>query len=275
MSRNTAITLSIAGSDSGGGAGIQADIKAISATGGYACTVLTALTAQNTLGVQGIHSVPAAFIRQQCDSVFADLAVQAVKVGMLADAATINCVAQALQHYRPKLVILDPVMVASSGDLLLQPEALECLQQQLIPLSDLITPNLYEAQVLLGESGAALPSSLDEMKDMALRLQQQGAKAVLLKGGHGSGQSSSDVLCQNGECEVFVAARTATKNTHGTGCSLSAAIASYGAQGESLNRAVARAKSYITAAIAHADQLQVGTGAGPVHHFFERDGQHA
>jgi len=268
MSHSTAITLSIAGSDSGGGAGIQADIKAISATGGYACTVLTALTAQNTLAVQAIHSVPPAFIRQQIDSVFADLPVLAVKVGMLADADTINCVAEALLHYQPKTVILDPVMVASSGDLLLQPQALSSLQNSLIATADLITPNLYEAQVLLGETSSPLPNTLLQMQDMALRLQRQGAKAVLLKGGHGTGSTSTDVLCVDGSCEAFEAERVQTKNTHGTGCSLSAAIASYCAQGHDLHDAVARAKQYISAAIAHADQLQIGAGAGPIHHFY-------
>ncbi len=267
MSKQTAITLSIAGSDSGGGAGIQADIKAISATGGYACTVVTALTAQNTLGVQGIHGVPPAFIRQQLDSVFSDLDIKAVKVGMLGDAATIECVAQALRDFKPQNVILDPVMVATSGDLLLQLEAVAALKEQLLPLADLITPNLYEALVLLGEDLEHIPHAPEELEQMARRLDALGAGAVLLKGGHGSGPQSVDVLCRDGQCQHLSAERVATQNTHGTGCSLSSAIASYCAQGLVLDAAVARGKSYISAAIAHADALQVGAGSGPVHHF--------
>lgn len=268
MSINTPITLSIAGSDSGGGAGIQADIKAISATGGFACTAITALTAQNTLGVQGISPVPLDFIRQQIDSVFDDLDVRAVKVGMLGDAETILCVARALAHHQPEIVVLDPVMVASSGDLLLQAEAVSALKQHLLPLADLLTPNLYEAQVLLGESGLSLPQSDAEMIAMAQRLDKLGAKAVLLKGGHGSGAQSTDVLTQGGEHKLYRGPRHHTKNTHGTGCSLSSAIASYRAQGLGLHLAVERAKLYINEAIAGADCLAVGAGAGPVDHFF-------
>lgn len=268
MAQATPITLSIAGSDSGGGAGIQADIKAISATGGYACTAVTAITAQNTLGVQGIHPVPAEFIRQQIDSVFDDLAVRAVKVGMLGDSATIACVADALEHHRPKVLVLDPVMVASSGDLLLQSDAVSALRQRLIPLADLLTPNLFEAQVLLGESGEALPADEGALVAMAQRLSSLGAGAVLLKGGHGEGEQSTDVLCAGGEPHLLRAARVATANTHGTGCSLSSAIASYCAQGLALGDAVARGKAYISGAIAAADQLEVGAGAGPVQHFF-------
>ncbi|HBR96975.1 MAG TPA: bifunctional hydroxymethylpyrimidine kinase/phosphomethylpyrimidine kinase, partial [Gammaproteobacteria bacterium] len=167
MSASTPITLSIAGSDSGGGAGIQADIKAISATGGYACTAITALTAQNTLGVQAIHAVPPAFIRQQLDSVFSDLDVRAVKVGMLGDVATIRCVAEAVRDYQPPAVIVDPVMVATSGDVLLEPAAVSSLRDELLPLADLITPNLYEAQVLLGQRGAPLPETEAELRVMA------------------------------------------------------------------------------------------------------------
>lgn len=268
MSSNTPITLSIAGSDSGGGAGIQADIKAISATGGYACTAITALTAQNTLGVQGISPVPLDFISLQIDSVFDDLDVRAVKIGMLGDARTIECVAAALELHKPAVVILDPVMVASSGDLLLAADAVTALQQQLLPLADLLTPNLYEAQVLLAEKGQPLPQSDEELTDMALRLDQLGAKAVLLKGGHGSGSQSNDVLCIDGQCKLLSGPRHNTDNTHGTGCSLSSAIASFCAQGEDLATAVQLAKRYIGEAISNADRLVVGAGAGPVDHFF-------
>ncbi len=267
----TAITLSIAGSDSGGGAGIQADIKAISATGGYACTVVTALTAQNTVGVQGLFPVAPAFIRQQLDSVFSDLDVRALKIGMLGDTATIACVAQALADYAPPCVILDPVMVATSGDLLLPADAVGALKDQLLPLANLITPNLYEAQVLLGESGEEFPQSTDQLADMARRLGQLGAGAVLLKGGHGRGEFTTDIYCQQGQCRTFSSKRVPTLNTHGTGCSLSSAIASYVAQGSSLEQAVAQAKPYISQAIATADQLSVGRGHGPVNHFHALD----
>lgn len=267
-SSTTPITLSIAGSDSGGGAGIQADIKAISATGGYACTAITALTAQNTLGVQGISPVPTDFIRQQIDSVFNDLKVRAVKVGMLGDVATIECVAQALKHHQPDVVVLDPVMVTSSGHLLLEADAVNALKEQLLPLADVLTPNLYEAQVLLGEQGQALPESDAEMIAMAGRLHHLGTPAILLKGGHGTGPSSSDVFWSKGSATVLQAQRYPTKNTHGTGCSLSSAIASYSAQGMDLHTAVKRAKTYISSAIANADRLTIGSGAGPVDHFF-------
>lgn len=269
MSASTPITLSIAGSDSGGGAGIQADIKAISATGGYACTAITALTAQNTLGVQAIHAVPPAFIRQQLDSVFSDLDVRAVKVGMLGDVATIRCVAEAVRDYQPPAVIVDPVMVATSGDVLLEPAAVSSLRDELLPLADLITPNLYEAQVLLGQRGAPLPETEAELRVMAKALMSTGAGSVLVKGGHGAGDESVDVLCIDNSFEALAAPRVATRNTHGTGCTLSAAIASYCAQGLGLAQAVARAKAYISAAIAASDQLQVGEGAGPVHHFYD------
>lgn len=268
MSIKTPITLSIAGSDSSGGAGIQADIKAISSTGGFACTAITALTAQNTLGVQGISPVPLDFIRQQIDSVFDDLNVLAVKVGMLGDVDTIECVARALAHHQPQAVVLDPVMVASSGDLLLQKDAVSALQQHLLPLADLLTPNLYEAQVLLGDTGQTLPQNDNEMIAMAKRLDQLGAKAVLLKGGHGSGSQSTDVLYQSDEHTLLSSPRYDTTNTHGTGCSLSSAIASYCAQGMDLHSAVEHAKRYISQAIASADRLVIGAGAGPVDHFF-------
>ncbi|MGB0866458.1 MAG: bifunctional hydroxymethylpyrimidine kinase/phosphomethylpyrimidine kinase [Granulosicoccaceae bacterium] len=268
MSLATAITLSIAGSDSGGGAGIQADIKAISATGGYACTAVTALTAQNTLGVQGISAVPVEFVRAQIDSVFDDMAVRAIKIGMLSDAATIECVATALEQHQPEVVVLDPVMVASSGDLLLQPEAVDALKARLLPLADLLTPNLYEAQVLLDERHRELPADENAMAEMSQRLDGLGAKAVLLKGGHAAAEQSTDALCIDGQVQLFSGPRIDTRNTHGTGCSLSSAIASYSAQGYSLTAAVEQAKRYISAAIAAADLLDVGAGAGPVNHFF-------
>lgn len=263
---NTAIVLSIAGSDSGGGAGIQADIKAISATGGYACTAITALTAQNTLGVTGIHGVPPAFIRDQLDSVFSDLDIKAVKIGMLGDADTIECIALALKAYQPKNVVLDPVMVATSGDLLLQESAVQSLRETLIPLADVITPNLYEALVLLGKDHQQLPETAAEFEEIAIGLQAMGS-SVLLKGGHHNGTESIDVLLtDNGRTELS-SPRFDTNNTHGTGCTLSSALASYLAQGYELATAAQLAKSYIAKAIETADQLQIGKGHGPVNHF--------
>ncbi|BCL70819.1 Hydroxymethylpyrimidine/phosphomethylpyrimidine kinase [Vibrio nigripulchritudo SFn27] len=260
------IVLTIAGSDSSGGAGIQADIKSISATGGYACSVITALTAQNTQGVSGIHSVPVEFVEQQLDSVFSDLNVIAVKVGMLNDAQIIKSVARRLRQYQPQYLVVDPVMVATSGDKLLEDSAVETLKQELIPLATLITPNLPEAAVL---TGLDLPDNEDDMVAMTDALKATDALNILLKGGHlETDDSSTDLLITSQKISRFSAKRHASKNTHGTGCTLSSAIASYLAQGQPLEQAVSMAKNYITKAIAHADELEVGNGRGPVHHFY-------
>ena len=262
----TPIVLTIAGSDSGGGAGIQADIKAISATGGYACSVVTALTAQNTRGVSAIYPVDPEFISQQLDAVFSDLNVIAVKVGMLADAAVIKAVAAKLKQYRPAHLVVDPVMVATSGDLLLEYSAIDTLKTELIPLADVITPNLPEAATLLDTT---LPASEQEMMAVVDQLRGLGAKSVLLKGGHlEQDENSTDLLILPGEVVTLSSPRVPTNNTHGTGCSLSSAIASYLAQGDSLTEAVQHAKHYITRALQHADELKIGYGHGPVHHFF-------
>ena len=268
MTHPTPITLTIAGSDSGGGAGIQADIKAISATGGYACSAITALTAQNTRGVTGIHPVPVAFIRQQLDTVFADLDIRAVKIGMLGDVDTIDAVADALRQHNPPLIVLDPVMVTSNGDMLLAQEAVDRLLQRLVPLADLITPNLPEAMTLLGLPGGGFPAAEEALDDIAQRLQALGARASLVKGGHQTGSNSTDVLAYSGGLQRYSTLRIHTPNTHGTGCTLSAAIASYLAQGEDIRNAVRRAKDYITAAIRAGDRLRVGGGRGPVDHFY-------
>lgn len=262
----TPITLTIAGSDSGGGAGIQADIKAISATGGYACSVITALTAQNTQGVTGIFAVDPAFVEQQLDAVFTDLDIKAVKIGMLSDAAIIRTVASKLRQYQPKHLVVDPVMVATSGDLLLQQEAITTLKTELLPLADVITPNLPEAAALLSTS---VPQSEDEMACMIESLRQIGARSVLLKGGHlEQDQNSTDLLILADDVIRLTTPRIATRNTHGTGCTLSAATASFLAQGFEMKAAVQHAKSYITQAIRQADELEIGSGHGPVHHFF-------
>lgn len=263
---NIPIVLTIAGSDSGGGAGIQADIKAIFATGSYASSVITAITSQNTLGVSAIHPIPVAHIESQLDAVFSDLNIIAVKVGMLADSEIIDMVARKIRQYQPKHLVVDPVMVATSGDLLLEHRAIEVLKRELLPLADLITPNLPEAAALIG---GQVPNTEDDMGAMIEQLRGLGANAVLLKGGHlESDDNSNDLLIEAKSSDLLRARRFVTKNTHGTGCTLSSAIASYLAQGNRLHKAVYLGKQYISQAISHADELTVGRGHGPVHHFF-------
>ncbi|WP_067098509.1 bifunctional hydroxymethylpyrimidine kinase/phosphomethylpyrimidine kinase [Marinomonas atlantica] len=263
---STPITLSIAGSDSGGGAGIQADIKAISATGGYACTVITATTAQNTLGVTDVHPIPLAHIEAQLDAVFTDLNIQAVKIGMLADSDIIKVVAKKLRQYQPKQVVLDPVMVATSGDMLLQDSAIETLKTELLPLVTVITPNLPESAALLG---CETPTSQEDALALIPALQLLPTAAVLLKGGHLTDTIKSvDWLITQEQMISYASPRIETKNTHGTGCTLSSALASFLAQGFDLPSATQQAKEYISLAITHADQLDIGQGHGPVHHFY-------
>jgi hydroxymethylpyrimidine/phosphomethylpyrimidine kinase len=260
------VVLTIAGSDSSGGAGIQADIKAISATGSYACSVITAITAQNTQGVSAIFAIPLEHIAYQLDAIFSDLNIAAVKIGMLADANIINIVTQKLEQYQPHHIVVDPVMVATSGDLLLETSAIATLKQRLIPIAEIITPNLPEAAALTGRN---TPANELEMYELIADLRTLGAGAILLKGGHLElTATSSDLLIYPDRVESFSAKRINTRNTHGTGCTLSSAIASYLAQGENLSTAVKRAKHYISDAISHADQLSIGQGRGPVHHFY-------
>lgn len=256
--------LSIAGSDPSGGAGIQADIKAISASGGYAMAALTALTAQNTQGVTGVHLVPPGFVAEQIDAVFADVAVHAVKIGMIATAEIAEAVAEVLARRRPAQVVLDPVMVAKGGARLLDPEAVETVRRRLLPLADILTPNLPEAAAL---TGLPEPRSAAEMPAAAAALRALGARGVLLKGGHLGGEASPDLLLTS-EGETWLpGARVETRNTHGTGCSLSAALATELARGGPPEEAARRAKAFVAAAIAAADRLAVGSGAGPIHHF--------
>lgn len=263
---NIPVVLTIAGSDSGGGAGIQADIKAISATGSFACSVITAITSQNTQGVSAIFPIPLDHIESQLDAVFSDLKIVAVKIGMLADASIIKIVANKMQQYQPKSLVIDPVMVATSGDLLLEQSAISTLKEMLIPLADIITPNLFEGAVLTGKP---VPQSGVEMSGMVADLRALGAKAVLLKGGHlEQDENSNDLLIMQSSSELLSAKRFPTPNTHGTGCTLSSAIASYLAQGNNLHKSVYLAKQYISQAIGYADELDVGQGRGPVHHFF-------
>ena len=260
------IALSIAGSDPSGGAGIQADLKTFAARGVYGASVITALTAQNTQGVSGIHHVPPNFIAAQLDAVFADLPVAAVKIGMLARADTIDAVAEGLVRHGAKNVVLDPVMVATSGALLLEPSAIDALTARLFPLADLVTPNLPEAAALLA-TGIAHDEAAMQTQGRALL--DRGARAVLIKGGHGAGDESVDLLIDAHGVTRVAAPRIASRNTHGTGCTLSSAIAAGLAQGHSLTEAVRMAKVYVTAAIAAADALAVGHGHGPLHHFYQ------
>ncbi|PWI33241.1 bifunctional hydroxymethylpyrimidine kinase/phosphomethylpyrimidine kinase [Vibrio albus] len=272
LSSAVPIVLTIAGSDSSGGAGIQADIKAISATGSYACSVITAITSQNTLGVSGVFPIPPEHVEKQLEAVFSDLNVAAVKVGMLADSDIIQTVAKKIRQYQPQFVVVDPVMVATSGDPLLAESAVHALKSDLLPLADLITPNLPEGAAL---TGLPVPENSADMSSMVSELRQTGAKAVLLKGGHlEQDENSNDLLIFPGHTELLTAKRIHSDNTHGTGCTLSSAIASYLAQGHNLLEAVTLSKAYISQAIAHADQLDIGKGHGPVHHFFHSDGVH-
>jgi hydroxymethylpyrimidine/phosphomethylpyrimidine kinase len=265
----TAIALTIAGSDSSGGAGIQADLKTFAALGVYGASVITALTAQNTQGVTGILDVPPDFIAAQLDAVFSDLDVGAVKIGMLSTAASITAVAKGLARHRAKNIVLDPVMVASSGDRLLAPDAVSALRQELIPRALIVTPNLPEAAAL---TGASVARNEIEIESQAREILSLGCLTVLIKGGHGEGTDSVDLLIGQGTVLRLAARRIATKNTHGTGCTLSSAIAAGLAKGLELVAAVQAAKSYVTAAIAGADSLEVGqksnTGHGPLHHFY-------
>ena len=260
----TAIALTIAGSDSGGGAGIQADLKTFSALEVYGASVITALTAQNTLGVSGIHDVPADFITAQMDAVYSDLAVAATKIGMLSLPATIETVARGLDRHKAKNIVLDPVMVAASGDPLLKPEAIETLKRELIPRALVVTPNLHEAAALTGMPLAADEAAMRVQGEALLKL---GARAVLVKGGHGEGLEAVDLLVEKIGVRRFAAKRIATKNTHGTGCTLSSAIAAGLAKGMPLADGVAAAKDFVSAAIAASVQLKIGKGRGPVHHF--------
>ncbi len=262
----TAIALTIAGSDLSGGAGIQADLKTFAALGVYGASVITALTAQNTQGVSAIHDVPADFIAAQIDAVFADLEIGAVKIGMLSRGAAVEAVAKGLARHRAKSIVLDPVIRATAGDALLANDTLETLRRELIPRALIVAPNLPEAAAL---TGASLARNEQEMEAQAREILSLGAHAVLIKGGHGEGDESVDLLIGQGEVVRLSAKRIATKNTHGTGCTLSSAIAAGLAKGRDVVAAVQTAKAYVTAAIAHADELNIGHGRGPLHHFYQ------
>lgn len=253
--------LSIAGSDPSGGAGIQADLKTFSALGAYGMAAITALTAQNTQGVAGVYELPAEFVAKQIETVFEDIEVNAVKIGMAGSPETIKAIAGVLKKYKPRFVVLDPVMVAQSGDRLISDESIAALKKYLLPLATIVTPNIPEAEVLLGKKiGAALTEAAIELVGM-------GAASVLLKGGHMQGPIAIDVYADHHGRSVLESARVKTKNNHGTGCTLASALACFLAQGIDGEQAAIKAKDYITNALRGSDQLEVGNGHGPVHHF--------
>jgi len=258
-------TLTIAGSDSGGGAGIQADLKTFSALGCFGMSVITALTAQNTVAVTGIDPVSPEFIGLQLDAVMSDIGVDAVKIGMLHSPEVIRTVAAGLKHHRCSRIVLDPVMVAKSGDKLLRDDAVEALKSMLIPMATVITPNLPEASVLLGRQVVAKKQMVDACRDLAAF----GCEAVFLKGGHLPDAIASDLLydSRTGEMLELESPRVDTPNSHGTGCTISSAIAAGLAKGLRLSDAVKQAKSYISAALEAGAKMQLGHGHGPVHHF--------
>lgn len=258
--------LAIAGVDPSGGAGVLADIKAISANGAYAMGVVTALTAQNTQGVSGVELVSPEFVARQIDAVFDDIRVDAVKIGMVATADIARAIAEALKRHNARHIVLDPVMIAKSGDRLLAEDAVGAIRDELIPLAELITPNLPEAAALLG---GAEPTDVAAMRTMAKALLALGSRAVLLKGGHLPGPEATDVLANANGLSEFTAPRVATKNTHGTGCTLSSAIAAL-LPVMPRAEAVRAAKAYLTEALKHADELSVGHGHGPVRHLLDR-----
>lgn len=257
--------LTIAGSDSSGGAGIQADLKSFSANGVYGMTAITAITAQNTIGVQGYVDVPLEYISMQIDSVFADIRPDAVKTGMLSNPETVALVARKLHEYKTDNLVVDPVMIAKGGSLLLQKEAVENMVGMLFPQAAIITPNIPEAEFLTGKKVV----SSSDMQEICIALTNMGANCVLLKGGHMGTTEVNDLLFDGDEFHIFTSKRIETKNTHGAGCTLASAIAANLAKGYSVYEAVASAKEYIQSAIENANKLNIGSGHGPVHHFYK------
>jgi hydroxymethylpyrimidine/phosphomethylpyrimidine kinase len=271
-SKHYARVLTIAGSDSGGGAGIQADLKTFAALGCFGMTAITALTAQNTKGVQGIHGIPAEFLKAQIQSVMDDIGVDAIKIGMLHAPEIVDVVAWAIDHYKLKNVVLDPVMVATSGDRLIASETVQVLVRELFPRAALITPNLDEAVLLLGRD----ISDASVLESAGRDLLAMGARAVLLKGGHLPGDDVMDLLVQpNTPSERLSSRRIHSNNVHGTGCTLSSAIAAYLALGLGLSEAVHCARQFIVQAIAHGADITTGQGHGPLNHGFAPVPMHA
>ena len=272
MNTSPPIALTIAGSDSSGGAGLQADLKTFTALGVYGASVIAALTAQNTRGVMGVLAVPPDFVALQIDAVASDLKVSACKTGMLGDAATVAAVCDGLERHDLGALVVDPVMVATSGDVLLASDAITLVKSRLIPKASIITPNLGEAAKLLGVQTA---NTVADMQAQARDLLALGCEAVLLKGGHMRGEDAIDVFVSAtspGEAVHVSSPRIATANTHGTGCTLAAAIAAHLAIGSELAGAVGQAKSFLTAALVGGRDLKIGAGAGPVDHLFKLRG---
>lgn len=268
---DVAKVLSIAGSDPSGGAGIQADIKTVTALGGYAATAITALTIQNTEGVRGVFPVPAATVAQQIAAVMEDIEPQAVKIGMVNDAEVVRAIAAAIRKYAPRHVVFDPVMVSTSGHSLIEKEVTGVLETELIPLATLITPNMSEAEVLWRRR----VGSIERMEEAAAELAGRYGTAVLVKGGHLPGEMMCDVLCHGGRISRFTALHIDTRNLHGTGCTLSSAIATLLAQGLSLEEAVEDAKRYVGCAIEAGSRMAIGHGNGPLWHAANMGGMHS
>lgn len=261
------IALTIAGSDSSGGAGIQADLKTFSALGVYGATVITAITAQNTQGVRAVEALPPSLVQQQIQAVLDDLKVNAIKTGMLHNSEIIEVVTNTIKTTDVALIV-DPVMLASSGDSLLDGEktsVINSIKKNLLPIATLVTPNLDEAAALLNSS---IAESIDEMEQQAKRLLMLGCKSVLLKGGHLNSKYSADVFASQTEVKRFEFEKVQTQNTHGTGCTLASAIAAGLAKGQNLQKAIAEARHYIHSCLVYADKLTIGSGAGPVNHFY-------
>jgi hydroxymethylpyrimidine/phosphomethylpyrimidine kinase len=260
--------LTIAGSDSGGGAGIQADLKTISSLGCYGTSVITAITVQNTLGVTGIHPIPPEIVRKQLDAVLGDIGTDSVKIGMLHSAEIIKTVAKALKKFRLKKIVLDPVMVATSGDKLIEDNTVDALTGNLFPMAEIITPNIPEAEILTGKKII----NRDDMIDSALKLLDYGSRSVLLKGGHLNGETLFDIYIHRDmkdDIKIFSNKLISTNNVHGTGCTLSSAIASFMAHGNKTADAVGKAIIYLQGAIQHGKDYRTGHGNGPVNHFYK------
>lgn len=257
--------LTIAGSDCSGGAGIQADIKTISALGCYAASAITAVTVQNTCGVSAIHPIPAEYVKSQIEAVMTDIKPEAVKIGMINDIEIVRAIASSIKTYRPKFVVFDPVMVSTSGCKLIEDKAIEAIKNELIPLSTIITPNLKEAIVLTGDN----ISHAGSMIEAGRKILNYGCHSVLVKGGHLDGDDMCDVLCINGDSNpyTFTARKIDSHNTHGTGCTLSSAIATNLALGYTLQEAINRAKEYVYKGILTGKDIHIGNGHGPLNHF--------
>ena len=269
MSNNVKNVLSIAGSDPSGGAGIQADLKTFAANGVYGMAAITALTVQNTVGVQGIHLVPAKFVSSQIEAIFSDIAVSSAKVGMVGNAEIAEGVGTTLAKYRNLISVVDPVMVAKGGSPLLDKKAIQAVKDNLIPLATIVTPNLPEAAILLGSS---IAKSEEDIVYQGKALLNLGPKSILMKGGHSEGITSNDLLVTENNYVWFKEKRINTKNTHGTGCTLSSSIASFLAKDFSVEESVSKAKKFVTNAIRNSEKLSVGKGHGPTNHFYALEG---